>query len=173
MVVEVKLCSDEVTYTYREILIWETWHYGVVLKTACTYNEVRLYSVYAWQHKVTSVILTMYGTCTWNFQILYKHVWLQLTNYQQSFGFTVVKGRPYFSLCWVPVLGAHFLPSTDIWALTWENQQSWFSTRSDTNKPAYSHRNRLEVWTFGIKKKRDCSIRVMKRKALISCAVTA
>ena len=37
----------------------------------------------------------------------------------------------------------------------------------------YSHRNRLEHWNSGFKKKRDCTICVVKTKALISFAVTA
>ena len=32
---------------------------------------------------------------------------------------------------------------------------------------------RLEAWNFGLRKKRDCTIRVAKTKALISFAVTA
>ena len=37
----------------------------------------------------------------------------------------------------------------------------------------YSHRSRLEARNFGFKKKKDCSVRVVKTKALISFAVTA
>ena len=37
----------------------------------------------------------------------------------------------------------------------------------------YKQRRWLEAWNFGFKKKRDCTIRVAKTKALISCAVTA
>ena len=36
-----------------------------------------------------------------------------------------------------------------------------------------SHRRWLEAWNFGFRKKRDCTIRVAKTKALISFAVTA
>ena len=36
----------------------------------------------------------------------------------------------------------------------------------------YSYREWLEAWKFGIRKERDCSIYVVKTKALISCAVT-
>ena len=42
-----------------------------------------------------------------------------------------------------------------------------------TQTRLYSHRSRLEAWNFGFKKKRDCTIRVAKTKALISFAVTA
>ena len=43
----------------------------------------------------------------------------------------------------------------------------WFSNRSDTNRPV-----QLEDLDFRFKKKRDCTIRLAKTKALISCAVT-
>ena len=42
-----------------------------------------------------------------------------------------------------------------------------------TQTRLYSHRSRLEACNFGFKKKRDCTMRVAKTKALISCAVTA
>ena len=42
-----------------------------------------------------------------------------------------------------------------------------------TQTRLYSHRSRLEAWKFGFKKKRKCTIRVAKTKALISFAVTA
>ena len=37
----------------------------------------------------------------------------------------------------------------------------------------YSHRSWLEAWNFGFERKRNCTIRVAKTKALISFAVTA
>ena len=37
----------------------------------------------------------------------------------------------------------------------------------------YSHKSRLEAFDFGLKKKRDCTIRVAKTKALIRFMVTA
>ena len=37
----------------------------------------------------------------------------------------------------------------------------------------YGHRSRLEAWNFEFKKKRNCTIRVAKTKALISFEVTA
>ena len=42
-----------------------------------------------------------------------------------------------------------------------------------TQTGLYSHRRRLEAGNFGFRKKRDCTIRVGKTKALISFAVTA
>ena len=36
-----------------------------------------------------------------------------------------------------------------------------------------SHRRSLETWNFGIRRKRDCTIRVAKTKALISFTITA
>ena len=42
-----------------------------------------------------------------------------------------------------------------------------------TQTGLYSHTRWLEVLNFGCKKKRDCTIRIAKTKALISCAVTA
>ena len=42
-----------------------------------------------------------------------------------------------------------------------------------TQTGLYSLRKRLEDWNFGFKKKRNCTIRVAKTKALISFAVTA
>ena len=42
-----------------------------------------------------------------------------------------------------------------------------------TQTSLYSHRSRLETCTFGLTKKRNCTIRVVKTKALISFAVTA
>ena len=41
-----------------------------------------------------------------------------------------------------------------------------------TQTGLYSHRKRLEAKDFGFKKKRDCTLRVAKTKALISFAVT-
>ena len=35
----------------------------------------------------------------------------------------------------------------------------------------YSHRRRLEAWNIMLKKKRDCTVRVAKTNALITCAV--
>ena len=37
----------------------------------------------------------------------------------------------------------------------------------------YSHRRKQEGWNSVCKKKRDCTVLVVKTKALISCAVTA
>ena len=42
-----------------------------------------------------------------------------------------------------------------------------------TQTGLYKHRRRLEALNFGFQKKRDCTIRVAKTKALISFAVTA
>ena len=42
-----------------------------------------------------------------------------------------------------------------------------------TQPGLYSRRRWLEAGNFGFRKKRNCSIRVAKTKALISCAVTA
>ena len=42
-----------------------------------------------------------------------------------------------------------------------------------TQTDLYSHRSRLEAGKFRFEKERDCTIRVAKTKALISCAVTA
>ena len=36
-----------------------------------------------------------------------------------------------------------------------------------------SHRRMIEAWNFRFKKKRDCTIHVVKTKVLISCVVTA
>ena len=60
-----------------------------------------------------------------------------------------------------------------ILAATRENQSSGFPTRSDTNRPLQSQKQARSL-KFGFKKKkRKCSIRVAKTKALISFAVTA
>ena len=56
------------------------------------------------------------------------------------------------------------------WAVSWENQQCGFWT-DPTQTRMYSHRSRLEAWNFGFRKKRTCTIRVAKTKALISFAV--
>ena len=42
-----------------------------------------------------------------------------------------------------------------------------------TQTGLYSYRSRLEACNFGFEKKRNCTIRVAKTKALISFAVTA
>ena len=42
-----------------------------------------------------------------------------------------------------------------------------------TQTGLYSHRNGLEAWNFGFRKKRHCTVHLVKEKALISCAVTA
>ena len=42
-----------------------------------------------------------------------------------------------------------------------------------TQTGLYKLRKELEAWNFGFKKKRNCTIRVAKTKALISFAVTA
>ena len=42
-----------------------------------------------------------------------------------------------------------------------------------TQTRLYSHRRKLDSGNFGYKKKRNCTIRVAKTKALISLAVTA
>ena len=49
----------------------------------------------------------------------------------------------------------------------------WFSNRSDTKIRLYSYRSRLEARNFRFRKKRKCTIRVAKTKALISFVVTA
>ena len=54
-----------------------------------------------------------------------------------------------------------------------ENQSSGFLSRCDLNQPVQSQKQELEAENFGFKKWRDCTIRVAKAKALISCAVTA
>ena len=43
-------------------------------------------------------------------------------------------------------------------------------TRSDTNRPVLSEKNDISL-NFRFKKKRDCSICLVKTKMLISCAV--
>ena len=53
-----------------------------------------------------------------------------------------------------------------------ENQRSGFRP-SPTQTGLYSHRGWLEARNFGFRKKRDCTIRVAKTKALISFEVTA
>ena len=53
-----------------------------------------------------------------------------------------------------------------------ENRSSGFPTRSDKTD-LYSHISRQEACNFGFNKKRDCTIRVAKIKALISFAGTA
>ena len=40
-----------------------------------------------------------------------------------------------------------------------------------TQTRLYNHRSWLEAWNFGLRKKRDCTVYVVKTKALISCAV--
>ena len=62
--------------------------------------------------------------------------------------------------------------SADVWAASWENQKCGFRTGLSQTE-LYKHRSRLEAWNFGFKKKRNCTIRVAKTKALISFAVTA
>ena len=51
-----------------------------------------------------------------------------------------------------------------------ENQSSGIPTRSDTNRPVQLQNM---ARSFGFRKKRNCTIRVVKTKALISCVVTA
>ena len=53
-----------------------------------------------------------------------------------------------------------------------ENWSSGFPTRSYTNGLC-TYRRWLEAGIFGFRKMRDCTIRVVKTKVLISCAVTA
>ena len=48
----------------------------------------------------------------------------------------------------------------------------WFLNRSDTTS-LYNHRQWLDTGNLGFRKKRNCTIRVAKTKALISFAVTA
>ena len=48
----------------------------------------------------------------------------------------------------------------------------WFQTGPTQTDP-YSYRSRLEARNFGFKKKRHCTIRVAKTKALISFAANA
>ena len=52
-------------------------------------------------------------------------------------------------------------------------QTMWFPNRPDTNRPVQSQKMAIETGNFGFRKKRNCSIRVAKTKALISFAVTA
>ena len=49
----------------------------------------------------------------------------------------------------------------------------WGFRPGPTKTGLYSHRRWLEACSFGFNKKRVCTIRVAKTKALISCAVTA
>ena len=56
------------------------------------------------------------------------------------------------------------------WACAWENQQFGFWP-GPTQTGLYSHRRWLEAGNFGFRKKRNCTIRVAKTKALISFAV--
>ena len=56
--------------------------------------------------------------------------------------------------------------------VSWENQQCSFRTGL-TQTRLCSHRRWLETENCGIKKKRNCSIRVAKTKTLISLAVIA
>ena len=53
-----------------------------------------------------------------------------------------------------------------------ENQQFGFQ-QGLTQTGLYSHKRFLEAGNFGLRKKRNCTIRVAKTKALISFAVTA
>ena len=48
----------------------------------------------------------------------------------------------------------------------------WFPNRSDTNR-AVQAQKRPRSLKFGVKQRRNCTIRVAKAKALISFAVTA
>ena len=48
----------------------------------------------------------------------------------------------------------------------------WFPNRSDINR-AVQLQKQARSFNFGFKKKRNCTIRVAKTKALISFAVTA
>ena len=59
-----------------------------------------------------------------------------------------------------------------ILAASWENQQCGFRTGL-TQTGLYKHRRWLETGNFGFRKKRNCTIRIAKTKALISFAVTA
>ena len=58
------------------------------------------------------------------------------------------------------------------WAWREKTGQRCFRPGS-TQTGMYSHRRRLGAWNFGFKKKRNCTFRVAKTEALISCAVTA
>ena len=44
----------------------------------------------------------------------------------------------------------------------------WFPNRYDTNLAAHIHLMAIETGNFGLRKKRDCTIHVVKTKALIS-----
>ena len=48
----------------------------------------------------------------------------------------------------------------------------WGFRPGPTQNRLYSHRRWLEAWNYGFRKKRDCTIRIAKAKALISCVVT-
>ena len=48
----------------------------------------------------------------------------------------------------------------------------WFTNRSDTNRPAQAQK-RARSLKFGVKQRRNCTIRVAKTKTLISFTVTA
>ena len=48
-----------------------------------------------------------------------------------------------------------------------------FLTMSNRDRTVQPYRRWLEAWNFGFKKYSDCTIYVVKTKALISCAVTA
>ena len=54
-----------------------------------------------------------------------------------------------------------------------EKSGLWRFRPGPTQTSLYSHRKRLEAGNFGFRKKRNCTIRVVKTKALISFAVTA
>ena len=62
--------------------------------------------------------------------------------------------------------------SVKIWAASWENQQCGFRTGL-TQTDLCKHSRQLKAWNFGFKKKRNCTFRVAKTKALISFVVTA
>ena len=49
----------------------------------------------------------------------------------------------------------------------------WVPTRSDTNQAVQSQKMARAAGNFGFRKKRNCTIRVAKTKALFSFAVTA
>ena len=49
----------------------------------------------------------------------------------------------------------------------------WGFRPGRTQTGLYSHRRWLEAGNFGFRKKKICTIQVVKTKALISCAVTA
>ena len=83
----------------------------------------------------------------------------------------------------------HFCTEMFPWWVSYSAQQRWndaFQNKPRSEKTGlrgfrpgpiqtrlYSNRRWLGAWNFGFRKKRDCTIRVAKTKALINFAVTA